>query len=44
MKRRLPNTRHGEVVLAGPINVPPTITDTNPHTGGVNVGHRPTAA
>jgi hypothetical protein len=38
MKRRLPNTRHGEVVVTGDSNVPPTITDANPHTVGVLAG------
>ncbi len=37
MKRRMPKTRHGGVVVV-PINVPPHTTDTNPHTGGVNPG------
>ena len=37
MKHRLPNTRHGGVVLV-PINAPPHTVDTNPHNGGVNTG------
>jgi hypothetical protein len=44
MKRRLPNTRHGEFVVTGASNVPPTITDANSHTSGVRNGCRVPAA
>ena len=37
MKRRAPNTRHGEVVVV-PINIPPLTVDANSHLGGVNPG------
>ena len=44
MKRRLPNTRHGAVVLPGAISNPPTITDTNSHTASMRAGCRAAAA
>lgn len=44
MKRRLPNTRHGGVVLIGAITSPPRTTDTNAHTGNARTGWRIVAA
>ena len=44
MKRRLPNTRHGGVVLPDPTSSPPLTTDTNAHTGNTRAGCRAAAA